>query len=429
MRIEILVDGSVEPQIYPLDKPKMMIGSGETCDIVVSSDNISRKHLMIVNEGDSYFVIDQGSTNGSYINEERLVPGRRTEFTSFFPVRLGDLVLITLLSDADPVGEAEDTGPLIPVPKEPSISNLKKPAPSRGGDESTKMISLSDLKKAKTSDLQARREVISKKKAAPAAKKAPVKTKRTKENEKFKILQWIIFVAVIGIGYYNIKNVKEEKPVGKIGEVVRVDPNAPKETNPAPATTQTAQANPTATQTEESRLIPDDQLIDRARYNQILADAKCITDIEKYFCSVIPGANSGQYGVVQIGTTIHILVDGAPYLAEARQYVVHPPPDASGNYPPEVYEPYKQLVMRTALAIFFIKAWPKDIDYEKIKDLKISVPMIEIWQGTTYIQMVAAGYPEMIREFTSLAKIENIHAVKEVGDGALMFTKKYYKTF
>jgi pSer/pThr/pTyr-binding forkhead associated (FHA) protein len=68
MRIEILVDGSEEPQIYPINKQKLVLGSGETCDVIIPSEQISRKHLIIAAEGDSYFVIDQGSTNGSFIN-------------------------------------------------------------------------------------------------------------------------------------------------------------------------------------------------------------------------------------------------------------------------------------------------------------------------------------------------------------------------
>lgn len=420
MRIEILVDGSVEPQIYPLDKPKMTIGSGDTCDIIVSSENISRKHVVIVQEGDEFFVFDQGSTNGSFINEERLVPGRKTEFTSFFPVRLGDHVLITLLSDADPLDEGQDQ-PLIPVPKEPEE---KKSSPSRG-DESTKMISLADLRKAKTSDLQAKREEITKRKASPI-KNAPVKTKRAKENQKFKLTSWLILVALVAIGYYNIKTVKEDPRIAKMGEVVTADPSDGKK--PEEEVKPTDQTQGQGINLDESK-IPEGPFIDKQRYLQFLTDAKCITDMEKYFCGIIPGASGNNWGVVQIGTTMHIMIDGDAFIKEARSIVVHPPPDASGNYPSEVYEPYKQTVMNTALALFLMKAWPKDIDYEKIKDMKISIGLFEIWEGQTYIQMVAVAYPEMIKKYQSIVIEDSIKNVKEIGDNALNFTKQFYKTY
>lgn len=411
MRIEILVDGSVEPQIYPINKQKLMLGSGETCDVVISSDNISRKHLMIISEGDSFFVVDQGSTNGTYINEERLVPGRRTEFTSFFPVRLGDQVLITLLSDAD-LSEPIDPEPLIPAPKPAA-------APARGGDESTKMISLADLKKAKTSDLQARRQETIKKKAS-TVKRAPPKSKRAKENQNFKFLVWALVIAVAGIGYYNVKSVKEEAPVAKMGESVAADPLKP---------VAEKTVTPDSAQASEGRIVPDSELFDKQRYLTLVGDARCVTDIEKYFCGAIPGASDEKFGVVQIGNSIHIMIDGEPYIKEARNIVVHPPADASGNYPPEIYEPYKKTVMDTALALFFMKAWPKNLDPAMTKDVKIFIALFEIWQGTTYIQRVAAAYPEMLPKYQGFVNQIHIDNVKEVGDGALEFTKQYYKTY
>lgn len=409
MRIEILVDGSVEPQIYPLNKPKLVLGSGETCDVIISSENISRKHLIIVNDGDSYYVIDQGSTNGSFINEERLVPGRRTEFTSFFPVRLGTDVLISLLSDDEM--ETSSESPLIPL----NIPEEDRKA--RGGDESTKMISLADLKKAKTTDLQAKRQEGIKKRATAA--KAPVKkTKRQAEKQNFKFLQWVVLLALGGIGYYNYQSQSEERAVRKMGEV---DPNQvvrarPVEVKKAPSPT-------------EAQLIPDEQLTEKEKYTQFMNDAKCITDVEKYLCEKLPGANSGKAGVVQVGTTFHILIDGDAFIREARETVVHPPADAQGNYPPEIYEPYKKTVMDTALAIYFMRGIPKDFDWEKYKDAKFSFAILETWQGQTYVQRVAAGYSESFRKFQGIVSEEFIKNVKDIGDNALLFTKDYYKTY
>ncbi len=416
MRIEILIDGSVDPQIYPINKPKLTLGSGETCDVVISSDNISRKHLIIVNEGDSFFVIDQGSTNGSFINEERLVPGRRTEFTSFFPVRLGDQVLITLLSD-DEQGAGSDE-PMIPLfPKEGSQQA------SRGADESTRLISLADLKKAKTSDLVQKRADVIKKKATPP-KKLPVKTKRAKENDRFKTMVWISVLAIGAVGYYNIKEKKEEakNEIMEVGQVVKVEPTqATKDKIPETASTDTA--------SDQARIIPEAQLLEKDKYLQLLVDAKCVTEMEKYFCEKIPYAKGGSYGAVQIGSTMHIVIDGDPYIKEAREYVVHPPADSSGNYPPEVYEPYKKVVMDVAIVIFLMKGIPADFDWEKIKDLKISIGIYETWQGTTYIQRVGAGYPERLKKFREVVTIENLKNVKVVGENALLFTKDYYRTY
>lgn len=411
MRIEILIDGSVEPQIYPLNKPKLVLGSGETCDVIVSSTNVSRKHLIIVTEGDTFHVIDQGSTNGSFINEERLVPGRRTEFTSFFPVRLGTDVLISLLSDEGDVA-GDDPEPLIPLPSRSGDKN------SGRGDESTKMISLADLKKAKTTDLQAKRQTVIKNREA---KKAPPKkkSKRQSETQKFKFLMWVMIIGVSAIGYYNFKGrTSDEVKMRKIGEI---------DASVAPAG---------RTQVEETKvepqplteLIPDEQLLPKDRVFVFLSDAKCITDLEKYLCDKITG-NEGQLGVVQVGTTFHILVKGEQYIVEARGIVVHPPADAEGKYPPQVFEPYKKTVMDTALALFFLRGFPADFDWEKYKDAKFSVALVDVYQEKNVIAQVGAGYAASILKLREVIQEESIKNVKNIGDIALNFTKDYYKTY
>lgn len=98
MKIEITVEGT-EPITHPLTKPKMVLGSGADCDIVVAASGVSRHHLTVSVVDDQYFVTDMGSTNGTFINDDRLVPGQKAEFTSFFPVKLGGLVTLALLSD------------------------------------------------------------------------------------------------------------------------------------------------------------------------------------------------------------------------------------------------------------------------------------------------------------------------------------------
>ena len=143
MRIEILV-GSKDPITFPLNSSKLTIGTAETCDIVINAHGVSRKHILVTTENDKFFVTDQGSTNGTFINEERLTPGRKTEFTSFFPLRLGDGVLVSLLADEDfqPYDEVFSV----------SLGNDES-----NRDESTRVISLKSLNSVNTENLVKRR--------------------------------------------------------------------------------------------------------------------------------------------------------------------------------------------------------------------------------------------------------------------------------
>ena len=172
MRLEVLV-GNSDPQIFPLNRPKILIGSHEGCDIILQADGVSRKHLIVTIEDDNYFVTDQGSVNGSFINDERLVPGRRVEFTSFFPVRIGDNILITLLSDE----EASDIGftsELNNFVKEEISKPAAKPSTSYSSSlqDATRAISLKDLQQTKTENLiKKRTESLNKKKSSAQPKK------------------------------------------------------------------------------------------------------------------------------------------------------------------------------------------------------------------------------------------------------------------
>ena len=130
MKLEINVEGQ-EPLFHKIKSQKTLIGSGTDCDVVLQADGISRKHAVIHADGDQFFVIDQGSTNGSFINEERLTPGSKASFTSFFPVKLGFHVTITLMDDDDAVaGSGFSFADTLKKP-EPSIKKVSSPVQGR----------------------------------------------------------------------------------------------------------------------------------------------------------------------------------------------------------------------------------------------------------------------------------------------------------
>ena len=58
----------------PLDKPIMLIGRNQDCDISLqTSSKISRRHCCIIQCGDRYLVRDLGSMNGVRVNSQRVV--------------------------------------------------------------------------------------------------------------------------------------------------------------------------------------------------------------------------------------------------------------------------------------------------------------------------------------------------------------------
>ena len=57
---------------FPLVKDEMVIGRDTASDIVISDAEISRRHARIYKLGDSYMIEDLGSTNGTWIDGEKI---------------------------------------------------------------------------------------------------------------------------------------------------------------------------------------------------------------------------------------------------------------------------------------------------------------------------------------------------------------------
>ena len=73
-----------------LDGGRVTAGRGTGCDLVVRDTTVSREHAAFVLRGDTWWVLDLGSTNGTRVNglraaEHPVVPGDRVE--------LGDVVV------------------------------------------------------------------------------------------------------------------------------------------------------------------------------------------------------------------------------------------------------------------------------------------------------------------------------------------------
>src|SRR5437660_12585414 len=58
-----------------LDKPILLVGRHEECDIQLNSKKISRKHCLIAQVGETLLVRDLGSTNGIRVNGVRVDDG------------------------------------------------------------------------------------------------------------------------------------------------------------------------------------------------------------------------------------------------------------------------------------------------------------------------------------------------------------------
>jgi len=298
MRIEVQI-GNEDPKVYPLAESKIIIGSGETAHIQIPiTEGISRKHLQVTVEGDKFYVTDLGSSNGSFINEDRLIPGSKQEFTSFFPVRLAENVLISLLGDDE---EMPEGGTIQELLSKPTKVETSTPRFQQEDSDKTMIISRSALNLQNRPQLRPR-------KAAP---------KVTKKKASSSMSSTYLFVAVllsVAIIYqFNFREKEVTPPVETIIE------NSPPPTPPEINQSSTNTTNTQAVAQEQLRpeQIPLEEIPSMNEFKLALNDLKCTTSFEKKICDVIPDANANGNGVIDSVGKMTIVIPEQKWLNQS----------------------------------------------------------------------------------------------------------------
>lgn len=288
MRLEVLVQDH-EAEVYPLSKAEVLIGSGTLCDVNIGSRGISRKHVKITCEGqDKFYITDLGSTNGTFINEERLAPGRKTEFTSFFPVRLGDNVLLSLLSDL----EGQDIKIAQARAAANELTHVIKP------HVPTKVLGLSDLKKAKTADLVKKRAIgIEKNKNLGAAKE------KSSSSSEMTLPIFFCILIIGGAVYFQTVWNGEAPEDAEVLTTTQAEP---------------VKIPPKVLPTPPPSVVSPAEVIPKERMASLFTDLKCVNPEELAFCNAAPSLKEEKSGAIQIGLSFVILVEEKKWLEAAR---------------------------------------------------------------------------------------------------------------
>lgn len=109
-------------QIYELNKDVITLGRDITNDIVINDPEVSRHHCRMTRSGGGYTLEDLGSTNGTFVNGQRL--GSARPLSNSEMIGLGETV--TLVYESALAGVSPDFSP------RPAISGGQPPAPSYG---------------------------------------------------------------------------------------------------------------------------------------------------------------------------------------------------------------------------------------------------------------------------------------------------------
>lgn len=129
------ISGKYQGTDFPLDgKDSVVLGRAAEVELVLLEDMVSRKHARITRDGGQLYIEDLGSTNGTFVNGERI---KRTTLTEGDRVLIGTSIMKVVVADEGRDGD-------IPAPT-PSGGASGRSGQTRSMSGSIDEIPLPDL--------------------------------------------------------------------------------------------------------------------------------------------------------------------------------------------------------------------------------------------------------------------------------------------
>ncbi len=119
--------GPVPTTQIQLQSEQFTIGRSAGNDLILADPEVSRRHIRIVRRADGFAVEDIGSTNGTFVNGQRI--SHLTLLQDGDAIDLGDTVRLRYVSMAQAADDV-DTGPLVDTTEKPTQAYSAPVAPA-----------------------------------------------------------------------------------------------------------------------------------------------------------------------------------------------------------------------------------------------------------------------------------------------------------
>ncbi|MEJ2724513.1 MAG: GGDEF domain-containing protein [Deltaproteobacteria bacterium] len=89
----VIIFGKPLGKTFPLKSKTQVIGRGSECDISIIDRSLSRSHAEVFKkEGGRCYIKDLGSTNGTYLNDWKVIPGKALTIKNGDFLKLGNMI-------------------------------------------------------------------------------------------------------------------------------------------------------------------------------------------------------------------------------------------------------------------------------------------------------------------------------------------------
>lgn len=122
----VIAEGKEAGREFVFDQKAILIGRVDECDVVLFESGVSRKHASITAVDDQWIIEDQGSSNGTFVNGEKITRQ---------PLKDGDAIAM---------------GPVVfTFSRVADTSEATVPPPAEEGGAHTRIVNMSELKRSR----------------------------------------------------------------------------------------------------------------------------------------------------------------------------------------------------------------------------------------------------------------------------------------
>ncbi len=144
--LEVMSSGLLKGTIMEVRSPLAHVGRGAHNDIIVSDESVSDSHAKLQRREDGWYVVDMGSTNGTYVGGRRL--DGEAPLIGAPDVRFGGVKFIFRVPDGAKAGSASQTRAIAAFKVDSKKAAMKTPVVSQPGQRAAPKPAAAPMRKS-----------------------------------------------------------------------------------------------------------------------------------------------------------------------------------------------------------------------------------------------------------------------------------------